>query len=156
MDTPLSIPPSLDRRAQCPPLCIPNTTRLSHPSPPLWITILSMLPDRRLVSSPFSLSCSYSDSTRMSYAKHTSDTTLPKHICVRETFIVSEMYDAQQRGPSFKTPLPHAIDGHNDLRPSLIADRCRSYFLRMIYVQRPRRTLIFSRVLSGNRTICNP
>ena len=51
----------------------------------------------------------------MSYAKHTSDTTLPKHIYARVTSIVSEMYDAPQMGPSFNTPLPHAIDGHNDL-----------------------------------------
>ena len=119
-----------------------------------------------LVSSPFSLSCSYSDSTRMSYAKHTNDTTLPKHICVRVASVVSEMYDAPQMGASFNTPLPHAIDLHNDLYSASIPmepyclppvrNYTRSYFLRMIYIKRPRRTLIFSRVLSGNITICIP
>ena len=114
MNISLNIPPSLYRRAQCPPLCIPNITSLTSFTTPLDHNF-AHTSGSLLVSSPFSLSCSYSDSTRMSYAKHTSDTTLPRHICVRVTSIVSEMYDAPQMGASFNTPLPHAIDGHSDL-----------------------------------------
>ena len=103
----LNIPPALDPRAQCPPLCIPNITRLSYTSPPLWITFRSILPDRR----QYRHRSPSRGLTRMlyacSYAKRTGDTTFQKHICVRGSlinFIVSEIYDAPQMDALFYTP----------------------------------------------------